>query len=134
MRRFVIGTLLLMPSIGMSAEWEHISHLDTHGSKIEIDLSSLRAGKYGTKKAWFKWTYTKPRPLDYQKKSTYSNSLNLYEFKCKERQYAQIQALFRDGDGEVVLSIGPFHPSWIEVAPETIGEIMLKRVCDSGET
>lgn len=119
-----------------AAEWEHIATIDSGGGTVSIDVTSIASGDSGYKKAWFKWIYAKPRPvgiaMDGNKAPMFQESLTLDLFNCRERKYGEMQAIYRDPNGEVVGSFSKQHAyqaNWSEVAPETIGEMMLERVC-----
>lgn len=114
-----------------------VSELDGDGSTLVLDKESVAAvGKL--RKAWFKWSYSATNqqriPLgaknDTATGDLYNDQLSLYYFNCAERTSAMVQSLYRI-DGNVVGSFAkPAQAAlYSEVAPETVGESMLKAAC-----
>lgn len=136
-RPAVIGVMFLVTSHAHSAEWAHVAGIDADGSYLAVDKTSIvPSGKL--RKAWFKWVYVldKAKPVPPAAKASleplfYTEQLNLTYFNCAERTSTNVQAIYRDKNGEVVgqYLIGLKNAFFSEVAPETIGESMLLEVC-----
>ena len=135
--RAALPLLVVLLSTSVSAaEWLKVADLGADGSLIAVDRSGIaRTNK--VRKAWFKSTYKKPQripdgvPKADPNEFYYSESIALYYFICTERMTGSTQAIYRDAAGKVVATYedrNPF-PHYSDVAPETIGEMMLNVAC-----
>jgi hypothetical protein len=135
MRGALISLMLVVSQSAPAADWVHVGLLDADGSKLEIDASSV--AKVGNKrKAWSRWTYVNPEKVPSQlvqnesSRTFYTVSLVLSFYNCAERTMADKQGIYRDSKGDVIAQFtnGEFL-QYSEVAPETVGELMLEYVC-----
>jgi hypothetical protein len=137
--RFCIATIFVALALGgtaSAATWMFVAQLDEDGGQLVIDVDGIaRVNKL--RKAWFKFENAKVERIPAAAPRTdpnelfYSVSLELKYFNCTERTMASAQAIYRSGAGEVVagFTVKVLDMSWSEVAPETVGEEMLKLVC-----
>lgn len=125
MKIFII--LLFMPMATFAADWVLIGA--TQDFEIEIDRLSVRPGKA----AWFKYINTPPKSESCTgtgKKMVDSKSY--IEANCKEFTIRQKQKIAYSEDGSVLEYCNYNDPkaAFSEYAPETVGEIYFKAICD----
>ncbi len=130
----IATTFLFYPVVGSSANWEHVAISSDKITTVEIDSESL-AKKGARTKAWFRLSYSAEQKFVYpHPKATekYTLVLSLTYFNCAEKTTSDAQQLYRTDDGTVVYSWTHPNPdtlSLYDVAPETLGEAMLKAAC-----
>jgi hypothetical protein len=82
-------------------------------------------------KAWFFWNFSSPQKLEPYLDKYYSHYLSLVYFDCAERVSATTQVLYYLDDANVqTFSSDVEKILFREVAPDTVGETMLERVCN----
>lgn len=123
----IIMVLLFMPMAALAADWVLIGA--TNEAEIEIDRQSVRPNKG----AWFKYINTPAASescAEKEKKLAYSKVF--IEANCKEFTIRTKQTIAYAEDGSVLKYCGYDNPkaSFTEYAPETIGELYFKAVCD----
>lgn len=123
----IFMVLLFMPMAALAADWVLIGA--TKETEIEIDRQSVRPNKG----AWFKYINTpavSENCAGKEKKQAYSK--NFIEANCKEFTIRTKQTIAYAEDGSVLEYCGYNNPkaSFTEYAPETMGELYFKAVCD----
>lgn len=106
----------------------------TVGADIFIDQSSIRFNS-ARAKAWFMDNYKTPTqvPAVFPVKFA-SSAKELYVFDCDQGTYGVVQTIYTsgsNGDGEVLgsWSTAPVNIQMADVVPDSVGEVMLKLVC-----
>lgn len=120
-----------------AADWLKFTEIAPSGSYVEIDSASIAQAPYERKKAWFRWTYSKPQrigeaiPKAEPQVTVYSSSVTLVHFNCAEHTQATMQSILYGPNGNVVGSytLSSWQATWSEFAPDTIGEMMHNLVC-----
>jgi hypothetical protein len=51
-----------------------------------------------------------------------------YEFNCKQRKMKTLKSIIYDSNGESVSNLSK-EGEWEDIAPETVGEVMMKVIC-----
>ena len=133
MKQIVLG-LFVAASVSISAyasEWVELAGFSgIEVSGISIDVSSI-ASKSGYKKVWFKMKYvTDQEGNALTEGQRYNNEKDLEYFNCATREIATIQRLYYHDQkylGKYNVTLTP--KLFIEVAPDTIGEVQLGIVC-----
>jgi hypothetical protein len=120
----------------LESRWREVGQTDT--ARVYVDTPSLRRTLPNVK-VWLMWTYTKSQQTSDASKKHFLSEKNLSIYNCTERSYATIQVIrYSDSDasGSVVKSYStPEHMArYSEVAPDTIGEIILEYVCTAPES
>lgn len=123
----ILIALLFMPMAAFAADWVLIEA--SQELEIEIDRQSVRPNKG----AWFKYINTpavSESCAGKDKKQDYSK--NYIEANCKEFTIRTKQTIVYAVDGSVLEYCGYNNPkaAFTEYAPETIGEIYFKAICD----
>lgn len=123
----ILMALLFMPMAAFAADWVLIGA--TQEFEIEIDRQSVRPGKA----AWFKYINTPPASESCTgtgKKM--ADSKSYIEANCKEFTIRTKQRIAYSEDGLVLEYCGYNDPkaAFTEYAPETVGEIYFKAICD----
>lgn len=123
----ILVALLFMPMAAFAADWVLIGA--TQDFEIEIDRQSVRPGKA----AWFKYINTPPMSESCTgtgKKM--ADSKSYIEANCKEFTIRTKQRIAYSEDGSVLDYCGYSDPkaAFSEYAPETVGEIYFKAICD----
>lgn len=132
MKKALFFLLSLMSFEAFSADWKSITSTD--GGFIFVDTSTvLQVGKY--RKAWILWDYITPQKTPDYPGVMYKSIKELDYYDCDSNQSAAIQELLYDdmaGLGKNVRSSGGTFYPWAmkDVAPDTVGQAMLKFVCD----
>lgn len=139
MNRGMVLVALLFSLQARGADWQLVAQLDASGSRVDIDTGSVAvAGEF--KKAWFKWTYATPQkiPPQHRTDDNYTHFTSVKElgyFNCPERTSSSVQAIYSNEKGIVVgsFSTNAHFAQYNEVAPDTVGEIMFKTVCEPAQ-
>ena len=115
----------------IESRWVEVAGNDD--TKVYVDTQSM--GRKGAKaRIWLKWQNTKPSETAGYPKKSYLSEKALAIYDCPARSSATIQVIrYSDVDtsGEVVesLSVPVERAQFRDVAPETIGEVILNYVC-----
>lgn len=129
MRLFLPLISILFSSNLQAANWAYV--LSTESTPVYIDTSSISIkGKY--RKAWFYWEYSQPQKQNSYSQDEYDVSKRLFFFHCAERTMATAQSI-QSLKGKPVNAHATQFPEmeFSEVAPESIGEVMLNKVCSA---
>lgn len=113
----LIGGLLL-PAAGAAADWTLVT-TSTTGTRIEVDSASI-VGPPEAPKAWFRFTYSKPRDGHAMAKSR-------YHANCDDQRLRFLSGADYDATDQVVQMYPP--GSWFDAMPESTGEEMLAAIC-----
>lgn len=136
---FLLLGLLIGSSAG-AATWERVATDDSKSKLIwdvtfiSIDRESVIAIDHQLVKAWFKTENVAAEPLPAgvpkidESKGLFKSTLALMHFNCYTRSSATVERIYYDEHGRVLGSIS-IQRQWNDVAPETIGEVMLKAAC-----
>jgi TonB family protein len=139
--RHVLIALLLMASKAHAENWLQVANLDSNGGVLSIDTASVdRGGEL--QKAWFKSVYTADRPIGsgYRGVAPDARSYRwesiLGHFNCAARTIAVSQSILHGADDQVVgtVDVDQSALKFREVAPQSIGGLMLEAVCGSSTT
>jgi len=123
----ILIALLFMPMAAFAADWVLIGA--TQGSEIEIDMQSVRPNKA----AWFKYINTPAKSDNCAGTGKkLADSKHYIEANCKEFTLRTKQTIAYSEDGSVLAYCGYDDPkaAFTEYAPETLGEIYFKAICD----
>lgn len=127
----IFSLLTLISSVVYGQDWQYAGSSDS-GDKYFLKNSSVTIE--GNKKVWSKRigktiTYTKGG-----KKYTIVNGhmLALHEYNCEQRQSKLLSAAFYNSKGTLVysLTIQEYLTEWTDVVPDSIGEMLLEKVCE----
>lgn len=133
MRRLAIASISLLPTLALATDWELLTHLAA-GGRVEINTARTRDVGNGYHKAWIKVTNDNPKWFDDARTKQYTEVLLLELLDCKRWRTAAEQAIYRDSEGNVVSSFSTpetSHMSMSEAAPDSIADVVLRRVCRS---
>jgi TonB family protein len=138
--RHVLITLLFMASQAHAENWQQIANLDSTGGVLLVDTTSIDR-ENEIRNAWLKSLYTADRPIPDSYRDvapgarSYRWELSLGHFNCAERTAAVSQLILYSADGQVVAKlVDPGAPKFHEVAPQSIGGLMVQAVCASSST
>lgn len=123
----ILMVLLLMPVAAFAADWVLIGA--SQEWEIEIDRESVRPNKA----AWFKYINTPPvSEMCAGKDKKEANSKHYIVANCKDFTIRTKQKIAYAEDGSVLEYCGFNNPKveFTEYAPETIGELYFKAICD----
>lgn len=123
----ILIALLFMPMAAFAADWVIIGA--TQDFEIEIDRQSVRPNKG----AWFKYINTPAKSEDCAGTGKKLAESKIYlEANCKEFTYRTKQKIVYAVDGSTLEYCGFNNPQgeFIEYAPETVGELYFKAICD----
>lgn len=123
---------MFITGIAQASNWQLVS--STKGMKVYIDSESIsRNGSY--QKAWLIYTHDTDQAGDVSTSfKTYKSSKTLEYFSCAERQNTSTQAIYYADENAQGSTIGIYNlpiakATFSEVAPDTVGEVVLKFVC-----
>lgn len=136
--RHTLITLLLMATTAHAENWVQIANLDSKGGVLFVDIESIDRGSE-PRKARFKSVYPTDRPIvdGYRDVRpgvrSYRWESSLGHFNCAQRTIAVSQSILHGADGQVLgnIDIDPGALKFREVAPQSIGGLMLQAVCAS---
>lgn len=123
----ILIALLLMPMAAFAADWVLIGA--TQELEIEIDRQSVRPNKG----AWFKYINTPAQSNNCAGTGKkVANSKHYIEANCKEFTLRTKQTIAYSEDGAVLDYCSYSAPKAVftEYAPETVGEIYFKAICN----
>ena len=128
----LIGSMIF--SYAAASDWFLIAK--GNDSIVFVDKSSI-SSKDKYLKAWLIWDYTGPKKMEYYPYKEYRSTKSLYYLDCSSNSIAISQSvnyLGNFGAGESVDSYSQdiSKLKFSDVAPDTIGETILKYVCVRG--
>ena len=129
-------TIFLIFSLNTFAQkWEEVAK-DKFGNKYFIKSSYVsKRGEYGTDeniiKIWTKQTVTQIK-LKNGKVYKKAYMVQLTEFDCKNSSTKLYSRTVYSAEGNVIMSdsYSSFENDWEVVVPDTVGEIILNKVCE----
>lgn len=129
-----IGLILMFFAQGaLASNWKPIPN--TKPNSTFVDVSSIaQVGKY--RKAWFLWTAEAEEDGNaYSNFKKYKSTRSLNYYSCDERTSGTWQTLFysdTQGSGDYLGRWAPLPRdiNYLDVAPDTLGEVMLEYVCN----
>ncbi len=127
----LIITFLTISQISFSQNWIYAGSA-TNGNKYYVRNTSTN--EIGNKKVWSK---TIGKSLKYSKKGKIYTLLNgycidLHEYDCNGKQMQLLSYVYYSSNGTPVHSatLASYEVEWIDVIPDSIGEMLLEKVCE----
>lgn len=134
MKKIVLSvTLSALPFFCLASDWNYVG--GSGKTFYTIDFATVaQSGPY--KKAWFRTSYFEDQKTTTNPIKSYRSELALFYFDCKERRFTTTQTIKNEGisgDGDVVSTWnGPLSSAgFVDVAPDSIGDMMLRAACAS---
>ena len=131
MKHVILFILIIFTIQAKSQDWIYVGN-GKNGSKYYIRNSSIKEN-YNSRV----WVKTIANKIQYNKNGkTYDlingTSLNHYEFNCSLRQMKLLGYAYYNSKGNVVQSksYNEYLTDFQDVLPESIGEMLLNKVCE----
>lgn len=135
MKNIFLITFLIFSLNSFAQKWEEVTK-DKFGNKYFIKSSYVsKGGEYSTDeniiKIWTKQTVTYIKLLNgkvYKK----AYMVQLTEFDCKNSSTKLRSRIVYSAEGNVIMTdnYSSFENDWEVVVPDTVGEIILNKVCE----
>ena len=130
----ILFSLLFLGQKSVAQDWILVGS-DSDGDKWYIKSSYVSKDDYGGGiKLWVKKEVKKTTIKKKGQSFTYINAkeLQLLVADCSERKLKFVASTLYNSQGKVVNSwtIDDFEQEWRDVVPDSIGEIMLEKICE----
>lgn len=124
--------LALLPCVGNASDWVSVG--TSANVEMFLDLESVSRVDGAHHKAWARYDYYSPQKTVEFNPKQYMSIKELDYFQCAEKQSAIAQVIMyagTKGSGETVgsRSYSPSMLNYEEVAPDSLGEVLLKSAC-----
>jgi hypothetical protein len=132
----IFSTIFLLVSLSIFAQkWQEVTE-DKFGNKYYIKSSYVsKGGEYGTEKNIIKiWTKQTVTQIHLKNGKVYKNAyiVQLTEFDCKKSSTKLYSRIVYSAKGNIIMSdnYNSFENDWYVVVPDTVGEIILNKICE----
>jgi hypothetical protein len=130
-KSIIILVFLLFNVKAFSQNWIYVGSA-TNGNKYYLRSNNTSGTSY--KKVWSK---TVGKSIQYKKNGKIYTlldgySIDLHEYDCSERQIKLLSYVYYSSKGTPVhsVTIQSFDTEWWDVTPDSIGEMLLDKVCE----
>lgn len=131
-RMFLIVWFFSPLTSSVAASWIEITKTSS-GAKYSVDAESVQIRR-GYPSAWTRFEYAKPEPLNkyLSNQDLIIESKSLEYYDCKDQLTLTTQHVKYDAEGNVLQSSDYKFDAknFSDIVPGTIGETMLKNVCE----
>jgi hypothetical protein len=130
----ILFSLLFLGQKSVAQDWILVGS-DSDGDKWYIKSSYVSKDNYGGGiKLWVKKEVKKTTIKKKGQSFTYINAkeLQLLVADCSERKLKFVASTLYNSQGKVVnnWTLEDFNQEWLDVVPDSIGEIMLEKICE----
>jgi len=130
----ILFSLLFLGQKSVAQDWILVGS-DSDGDKWYIKSSYVSKDNYGGGiKLWVKKEVKKTTIKKKGQSFTYINAkeLQLLVADCSERKIKFVASTLYNSQGKVVnnWTLEDFNQEWLDVVPDSIGEIMLEKICE----
>jgi hypothetical protein len=131
MKKLILALTLLAASSRAMGEWSLLElGQDEKGAfSVSFDKASIKqSGK--NKRIWILYNYGE-KPVDEIVGEKYLSVKTLYEVKCKEQKFKEINSIYFTGESGkgLIFSNRKFNLEFSDVSPSSLSEVIAKQAC-----